>query len=264
MEKVFEAIPVKNKPIISYWKVGDPCLKLQYLSSKITDINIINTKRLTNEFIDFCILNKNRIFLHINITGAGKTIFEPNIPTVRESFFQIKRLLDLGFSQKQILVVVNPILQNDNGLNSLKLLLKVFTEFKPLRLRFIRFNLLHYRQLEDKPNQFVISNYNIVKRSSTKQIMMYLTKNSSFMKDYYKLIDDYSAIISIDKGDEALIGIRELLPFGYKNEWIDETTGNRIKLITYENNNKYKPIVNIISPSDSRCVNRCLLCPNKN
>jgi hypothetical protein len=262
-ELINKAIPIKTKPIIGYWKSGDPCLKINVWQNKLIDINIINTKRLTDEFIEICLKEKHRIFLHINITGMGKTMFEPKIQTVKEIFFQIKKLLSRGFPQKQILIIVNPILPNDNGLNALKLLLKLFTEYKPLRLRFIKFVLLNYRELEDNHNKFVVANFNILKRDSTKMIMPYLVKNASFFKDYYKLIDDYSSIISVDKGDESLIGIRELLPFGYKNEWID-INGNREKLINYENNNKHKPIVNILSGDNPvRCSNRCLLCPWK-
>ena len=43
----------------------------------------------------------------------GKTVFEPNIESVKFTFLQLKKLIDKGFPQKQILVVVNPILSND-------------------------------------------------------------------------------------------------------------------------------------------------------
>ena len=203
-EKI-SAIPLKSKPIISYWQSGDPCLKINVWKNKLTDINIINTKNITDEFIEICLKEKHRIFLHINITGMGKTMFEPKIPTVKEMFFKIKKLIASGFPQKQILIIVNPILPNDNGLNALKLLLKLFTEFKPLRLRFIKFVVLNYREVENKSNKYVVSNHNILKRDSTKMIMPYLVKNASFFKDYYNLIDEYGAIISVDKGEESLI-----------------------------------------------------------
>ncbi len=252
---------IKPKPIVSYWASGDPCLKIQIWRNKLTEVNVFNTKTLTDEFIQICILEKHRIFLHVNITGMGRTTFEPAIPTVRQTFFQIKKLISLGFPQKQILILVNPVLPNENGLNALKLLLRVFTEFKPLRLRFVRLSVLYYRQLEN--NNFVVGNNNILKRDSTKLIMLYLTNNQGFFKDYYKLIEDYQSIISVDKGDEYLIGIRELLPFGFKNEWIDSDC-KRHKLITYENNNRFKPVLNLLSNSSAvRCANRCLLCPHK-
>ena len=258
----------QNKPVISYWKSSDPTKKMDVLKHKLTDINIIETRNFTEEFIKFCLVNRNKIYLHVVISGMGKTIFEPNIPDVRFMFNGLKYLIDNGFPQKQILVVVKPILPNDNGLKALKLLLRLFTEFKPLRLRNIRFNVLTYTQLKSKDgrllNKYVPGNSNIAERQSTKCIMQYLNKTNDFWKDYYKLIDDYNAIISVDKGEEAIIGVRELVAFGITNDWLNTQTGKHEKIIAYEKGNKYKPIVNIISPKfATRCSNRCLLCPWK-
>jgi len=247
------------KPVVSWWKSSDPCLYINKWRNSLTEINIIETKRLSDEFIQICLYEKSRIFLHVNITGMGQTVFEPNIPTVKETFKQIQKLIELGFPQKQILVCVKPILPNENGLNALKLLLKVFTEFKMLRLRFVRFNVLAYFQIEN--GKYVVSNKNVTSRDSTKKIMPWLSRSQTFWKDYYKLIDNYQSIICVDKGDEAIIGIRELIVFGYKNEWIT-ADGVREKIIDYEKGNKYKPILNILSDSNpTRCKNRCLLCP---
>lgn len=240
--------------IVSYYKSGNPTLKYDWVS-KLTDINIIRTKVLTDEFINVCLTHKNKIFLHIEISGMGQTIFEPKIPTVKFMFDSIAKLVNAGFPQKQILVIISPILQNENGLKALKLLLRVFTEFKPLRLRFIRFSLLQYKQLEN--NNFVIKNDNITKRDAIKGQMMYLTKSASFFKEYYDLTNKYASICTVDSGQEQLIGIRELMAFGHNNKNDDGTP-----IIRYENNNKWKPILNIISVSrPTRCSNRCLLCP---
>lgn len=263
----------RKKPIISYYKTGDPTLNYSWVSS-LTDINIIQTKSITDDFIKVCIENKNRIFIHLVITGMGKTVFEPNIQSVKTTFLQLRKLIDLGFPEKQILVIVNPILPNDNGLRALELLLRVFTEFKMLRLRYVRFNILTYKSVNDgkdssphyikqEKEKFVVANDNILKRQSTKQIMPYLIKTSSFFKDYFKLLKKYETIISIDNSIEPLIGVRELMPFGYNNSWLNED-GSNDKLIHYENGNKFKPIVNIISNKNPvRCANRCLLCYHK-
>lgn len=256
---ILPANKIKNKPVVSYWKSGDPTQKIKNWLPNLTDINIINTKVLTDEFISICIQNKDKIYLHLEITGMGKTPFEPNIPTVRESFFQIKKLIHLGFPQKQILVIVSNILPNENGLKALKLLLKVFTEFEPLRLRFIRLNVLRYVQNDN--GKYTIGNQNILKRPAIKGAMMYLTRSSNFWKDYYKILERYNSILNVDKGEESLIGIRELIAFGYKNEWITPD-GIRTKIINYEKNNRFKPVVNLLSPKRAvRCSNRCLLCP---
>jgi hypothetical protein len=253
-------IEYKTKPIISYWRSGDPCYQIERLKNLLTEINIINTKHLSDEFISFCVENKDKLYLHLNITGMGKTKFEPNIPTVKETFFQLKKLITLGFNEKKILVCVNPILPNVNGLKALQLLLRIFSEFKELRLRFIRFNVLSYR-LDEKSNRMIIANNNINKRQSLKAVLNYLNNEPFFWKDYYKLIDEYKSIIVVDKGEEALIGIRELISFGLKNDWVDENN-NHSKIIYYEKGNRHKPKLNIISDNIAkRCKNKCLLCP---
>ena len=259
-----------KKPVVSYWKTSDPTKKLDILQQKVNElitlhgnnnIIIIETRNFTEDFLRWCLINRDKIFLHVVISGMGKTVFEPNIPDVRHMFYGLKWLIDNGFSQKQILVVVKPILPNDNGLKALKLLLRLFTEFKPLRLRFIRFSVLTYTQLDN--GKYIPGNENIAKRQSTRYVMQYLNKTADFWKDYYKLIDDYNAIISVDKGEEALIGVRELMAFGINNSWITED-GKQEKIINYERGNKFKPIVNLISPKfATRCSNRCLLCPWK-
>ena len=62
-------------------------------------------------------------------------------------FIYTSGLIKKGFPQKQILIIVNPILSNDNGIKSLELLLRAFTEFKLLRLRYIKFQLLTYKNV---------------------------------------------------------------------------------------------------------------------
>ena len=267
--------PIDKKPIVSYYKSGNPCLNFDWVK-KLTEINIIQTKTLSDDFIKICLEHKNKIFLHVVISGMGKTIFEPNIDTVKVTFNQLSKLINMGFPVKQILVVVKPILSNDNGLKALELLLRVFTEYRILRLRFVRFNLLTYKTVEDNNNEnehiikksaskqkFVIGNENILQRQSTKSIMKYLNKNVTFYKDYYKLIKKYSPIISIDSNDEATIGVRELMCFGYNNSWTNPD-GTKEKIITYTNNSRFKPVLNIISnPKKIRCAMRCLLCEHK-
>lgn len=272
-----------TKPIISYYSGNDPTKSMQNSDSwinKLTEVNVITTKNYTPEFIDFCIINKHRIFLHVIINGMGKSQLEPNIPSVKEMFTQTSILIKRGFPQKQILIIVNPILNNDNGLKSLTLLLKAFTEFKLLRLRYIKFQLLTYKNVDDfkkaktdeSPhiigtskasyrNKYVVANQNITRRQSTKSIMPYLNMTSEFWRAYQQLLQKYESIITIDKGLEPLIGVRELMPFGYNNSWTNPD-GTTSKIIEYKNGNKFHPIVKLLNQeSPVRCINRCLLCP---
>jgi hypothetical protein len=263
-----------HKPVVSWWKSGDPTLSYNWVMN-LTDINVINTKRLTDEFVSLCIRERDRIYLHVNITGMGSTPLEPSIPPVRETFMKLAELIHGGFPANQILVMVSPVLSNDNGMRALELLLRVFTEFKVLRLRKVRLSVLQYRYADDAPQpaylkssgkgpqKFMLANNNINKRPSTKTIMKYLTKTESFWKEYYKLLKRYESIITVDKGEEPLIGVRELMPFSINNSW-KETDGTVTRLVDYEDGKKGKPITKMLSATNPiRCQNRCLLCPYK-
>lgn len=258
LKKTIQANANKEFITLSYFKSGDPTQNFAWLTH-LTHVNVIRTKKLTDEFINVLLHHKDKIYLHFEISGMGKTIFEPNIPSVKESFFGLKKLIDSGFPQTQILVIINPILQNQNGLNALKLLLRVFSEFKPLRLRYARFMLLPFRQ--DEKGKFVIANNNILKRPALHRGgIEFLFKSPSFYKDYFALIEQYRPIIYVDNGEESLIGIRELRPFGYTNVNPDGTA-----VVPYKNGNKNKPDVKLLSLKHPlRCHNQCLLCPFKN
>lgn len=249
----------KYKPIVSYWKSGDPNKSVELLRSKITEITIIRLKYISPKLKDILIKNKDKVFLHIVVSGLNSTMFEPNIPMVKEVFYQIKDLVDSGFPVSHILINVDPVIQNENGMKVLKLILRVFTEIKDLRLRKIRISLLWYHQ--DTNGKYSVANQFIRKRRTTQSIEHFIVKTPDFMKEYYQILNKYSSIINVDNGDEPIIGIRELRALGYKNEWIDENDQKR-RIIEYEDTaKKYKPIVNVISGKSVRCQNKCLLCP---
>jgi hypothetical protein len=248
-----------RKPVVSWWKSGDPCLNIDKLEKKLTEINIINTRNITPEFMTFCLKHKDKLFLHINISGLNATLFEPKIPTVKEMFTKIKTLKDNGFPENRILIIINPIIPNENGLRALKLLLKLFTEYKFLRLRYVRFNVISYSNFNKE-----FKNNNLNERIDLQQYKAsYLKFSPVFHSDYYKLISDYKGILTIDDGFKIpIIGFRELNAFGLNNEWIDGD--RREKIITYFDGNIYKPNANIISSSFAlRCPNKCLLCQFK-
>lgn len=231
----------KHLPQLSYWKSGDPCFSVRTVASRLTELNVIRTKRLTDDFINLCLLNKNRIFVHLELSGMGKTVFEPHISSIRETFKQLKKLLSFGFSQKQILIIVKPIIPNDNGLRAIELLLKLFTEFRDLRLRFIRFEILPFHEK-------FIANKNISKRLKKEKYDRFVTKSEFFWKRYYELTDSYKTIISIDTNKEELCGNREIMAIS--NNKLNKTMINQK--------------VNIISNSHPiRCANKCLLCPHR-
>lgn len=256
---------LKPIPIVSWFKSGDPTINFGWVS-RLTDINIITTKNITEDFMKICIINKKRIFLHVVINGMGGTQFEPNIDNVQTTFYNLAKLIESGFPQNQVLVIVKPIIQNMNGLKAIQLLLKIFSKFKELRLRYVRFELLKYFNLKnsERSDTWIIANRNINGRYDVKLLEPFWKQDyQAFNREFKQLIKHYETIITIDEADEPLIGTRELKPFGYINHYKD-SNGKQDSIVKYKDNDKSKPILNIISKQpEHRCINKCLLCPYK-
>lgn len=268
-------------PIVSYYDNYDPTLNWNW-TQKLTDINVITTKVLTDKFISFCVANKHRIFIHFVCNGTGETPLEPNIPNLKKSFFSLKALIDAGFPQKQILVIVKPIIQNDNGIKSVKLMMQLFSKFKELRLRYVRFELLKNYKHDFANQKETIDNYSSIigthknqykheyrianphiRKRITPEMKQFVANSTQFYREYHKLINDYKAIITVDDELEPIIGTRELKPFGYINN-IKNALGLPDKIVKYHKNNKSKPMVlKLNSANPVRCQNRCILCPHR-
>lgn len=85
------------KMIVGITETYDPCYVKDFESMLTQPVNIVITKELTDELIDICVRNKNKVILHHTVTGHGGTIVEPNVKSVEHEFNQFKKLIDLGF-----------------------------------------------------------------------------------------------------------------------------------------------------------------------
>ncbi len=254
----------KFKPTVSWYNYGDPTQDMDYWTRLITEINIIETRNLTPEFIEFCLSRRDYIFLHVKISGMGASPLEPNIPTPKAMFLMLKSLVDRGFPRNRILICVDPIIANSNGIRAIKLLLRVFTELKELRLRYMRVKLISYTLPIDGIQ--MVASRTLRARLKARQIEhMFSHGGEGFIREYFNLLKEYEPIINVDKGELPLIGERELQSFGISNSWMNPD-GSIVKIVNYENNNKFKPILKVISKEDKikrRCKNVCVLCPFK-
>ena len=107
-------------------------------------------------------------------------------------------------------------------------MLRMFTEFNPLRLRIIRFELLSKNDYD----RYIINKYR-----NKPDLQKLVQIDNSFYREYYKLFYKFRDIISIDDGKEQLIGARELQQFGYS------PLMNGQRLIEYKNFNRRLPIL---------------------
>lgn len=75
-----------------------------------TAYSVIITKNPNFEnFHKLCLDYKDKILLHITITGWGSTPMEPYVPTPERVIDNVKKLLNYGFPKEQIVWRIDPI-----------------------------------------------------------------------------------------------------------------------------------------------------------
>ena len=85
-----------------------------------TDMSVIITKHITDEFIEKVLLFKNKVVIHATCTGYGGTVLEPNVPDYKVQLDAVKKLIKSGFPASQIVVRIDPIIPTAKGLKTLR------------------------------------------------------------------------------------------------------------------------------------------------
>lgn len=139
------------KPKVGITERGDPSLNFDWVS-KLLCLNIIITKNLTSEMIKHLTNNKTRIILHITCTGFGGSNIEPNIPTIKETYVQICRLIAAGFPTEQIVLRIDPIIPTkfmaEHGL------VYILDTFKDTGITRVRYSFLDiYKHVKERFEQ---------------------------------------------------------------------------------------------------------------
>lgn len=114
---------------------GDAGLDFSWVD-KLYDANVIITKKLNDKMIDNLLCNKSRIILHLTCTGYGRTVLEPNVPSMDYSYEQVLRLIEKGFPAKQIVLRTDPIIPTDRGIKAEEKVLEMFRNTGIKRVRF--------------------------------------------------------------------------------------------------------------------------------
>ena len=103
---------------------------------RLEKANIIITKRLSLGVIDRLIKNKEKIILHLDCTGYGKTIVEPFVPPVSDTVESFKILIDHGFPIDHIVLRIDPVIPTEKGIGVARRVIESFSGSGIKRLRF--------------------------------------------------------------------------------------------------------------------------------
>ena len=120
--------------------------------------NIIITKRLTDKLIEKLIEHKDKIILHLTITGFGSTRIEPFVPSPQTTLEKLQKLIDGGFPTDHIVLRVDPIVPTIKGLNTATSVLRLF---RGLGIKRVRISFLdNYKHVRERFKDVGVELYN--------------------------------------------------------------------------------------------------------
>lgn len=98
--------------------------------------NIIITKRLTAKLIDKLVENKDKIILHLTVTGYGGSILEPFVPTLQTSRKKFGELIEKGFPIEHCVLRIDPCIPTKKGIENMCAVVRAFSDTGIKRVRF--------------------------------------------------------------------------------------------------------------------------------
>ena len=120
--------------------------------------NIIITKRLTDKLIEKLIEYKDKIILHLTVTGMGSTRIEPFVPTPQKTLEKLHKLLDGGFPTSHIVLRIDPIVPTRKGMETAMGVLKLF---RGLGIKRVRISFLdNYKHVRERFKEIGVELYN--------------------------------------------------------------------------------------------------------
>ena len=100
------------------------------------DGNIIITKRLTNALIDKLVEHKDKIILHLTVTGYGSSVLEPFVPKMEVTRKKFGELLNKGFPIEHCVLRIDPCIPTQKGMENMLAGVRLFSDTGIKRVRF--------------------------------------------------------------------------------------------------------------------------------
>ncbi len=145
MEKKKNKLP--NDQRIGICEAGEISFNLDAFD-RLYSGNIIITKRLTDKVIEKLIEHKDKIILHLTVTGMGGTRIEPFVPKMEDTYAKLTKLIEGGFPLPNIVIRLDPIVPTEKGMETA---LKVITAFGNIGINRLRFSFMdNYNHVKER------------------------------------------------------------------------------------------------------------------
>jgi DNA repair photolyase len=138
---------IKKSQRIGVTESGEIAFNLDAFD-RLYDGNIIITKRLTDKVIEKLVEHKDKIILHLTVTGMGGSRIEPFVPKAEDTHAKLVQLLEAGFPASHVVIRVDPIVPTERGMNTA---LDVIAAFGGLGIKRLRFSFLdNYKHVKSR------------------------------------------------------------------------------------------------------------------
>lgn len=165
------------------------------IEHKIVNKAIVITKNLKSERFRSLLVNfKEEIILHATVTFLGGSLIEPNVPSYKDSFSYLEKLVESGFPSNRIVFRCDPILH----ISQIYLLEKYSSRLKELGIQRIRFSFCDFYP-------------HVRKRFIEKEIQMFTGKNNFSLEENMKqdcivLLNKLGQEFSVESCAEGVLG----------------------------------------------------------
>ena len=213
--------------------------------------NIIITKRLTAPLIEKLVENKDKIILHLTVTGMGGTKIEPMVPPADKTRKMFDKLLDGGFPVEHVVLRIDPIIPTQKGLETAK---KVIELFKDCGIKRVRVSFLdmygHVKQRFNSANvplPYVTFHEDTVIRKAAYEHFEELSKEYGFELEACGE-PDIKSVPCLSKKDIEILGLKDEIKLEGKKDQRSSCScpANKKELI--------------VGDRPHRCENKCLYC----
>lgn len=130
-------------------EAGDPAFHLEIFDN-LKRANIIITKRLTDQLIDKLVENKDKVILHLTVTGMGGTKLEPFVPPLQTTLEKAVKLCEKGFPPEHIVIRIDPIIPTPKGVTNAINVIHDFVKYLPDIKRYRWSSLDMYQHVKDR------------------------------------------------------------------------------------------------------------------
>lgn len=231
---------------IGITEAGDAGLDFSW-ANKINEVDgaILISKELNEKLIAGCVAFKDKVILHLTVTGFGGSKIEPYVPKKEEIREQLDLLKYYKFPIEHVVLRVDPIVPTTKGIKTAESVLKLFADSGIKRCRYSFLDM--YSHVKERFNI-----YNVGLPYETFNAPKELMKNAVEMLKRYEGIYEFESCAEVNEHQLGCISEKDMKILNLDTTLVDSSMQRGNCLCP---SNKLELLGN-----KRRCKHGCLYC----